>query len=190
MDEADTTDQVHDVIIESAIANYCPDYIGLIPGAVPHGAMPCILTLSHPTTDPRCSEELGLDLYCAQGKSQQPKNGGSNTDTNTDPYPDVPAPYPDVPAPTGASIVSKWVGDLGHRNRYWEAPPRVVGVGPLRNRPNVQVCGVQFVDSTIDAHVAVDRGRPDITPAQARQLARALIAAAAEVEDMGVNRPR
>ena len=56
MDEADTTDQVHNVI-ESAIANYCADYIGLIPGAVPPGAMPCIVTPSHPTTDPRCSEE-------------------------------------------------------------------------------------------------------------------------------------
>jgi hypothetical protein len=131
---------------------------------------------------------VGLDLYCAQGKSEEPKNGGSNTNTN--PYPDVPAPHPDVPAPTGASIVSEWVGDLGHRHRYCEAPRRVVGVGPLPNRPNVQVCGVQFVDGTIDAHVAVDRGRPDITPAQARQLAPALIAAAAEVEDMGVNRPR
>ena len=83
-----------------------------------------------------------------------------------------------VPFPTGAHHVQAWEDG----SRYFETPRSVV---PIRGEEvAVFTAGSQHADGRITREICVNQLHPDnpITVAQARQIARALMAAADAVE--------
>lgn len=102
-------------------------------------------------------------------------------------------PLPSVPCPAGAGIVDEWL-DAGtpHTYRTWHGVHRTIPADDPGNRPwsddiEVYVHGTQTADGEVTRHISVDQLHADnpITAVQARGLARALIAAADEVERHG-----
>ncbi len=98
-------------------------------------------------------------------------------------------PYPHLPFPAGA-IKARWE-DPGTPNayRYFEGRRWVVDRRDDRassEEIEVYVAGTQAPDVTVAREVVVHELHADdaITPTQARQLARALIAAADEVDEL------
>lgn len=90
-----------------------------------------------------------------------------------------------VPAPAGAERIGAWCDELKATPfRYFEGKRHHVERG---DRPVVvYIDGIQRCDGTVDCGVVVHELRFDdpITAAQARQIARALIAAADVVDRM------
>ena len=93
-------------------------------------------------------------------------------------------PPPDVPLPAGAAVADDW--------QPGPAPYRIVlGTKRRIGEVEVQTSVAQFADGTIDhagkielptVHVQAYWGDNGLTAGQARQLARALIAAADELD--------
>ncbi|MEZ0363392.1 hypothetical protein ACAG26_06760 [Mycobacterium sp. pUA109] len=92
---------------------------------------------------------------------------------------------PNVPLPPGAVHADDW--------QPYEPPYRIV-TGPTRviGSYGVWAAAAQFADGSIDdgsqvehptVHVTLTGGRDDLTTAEARQLARALIAAADQFDE-------
>jgi len=92
---------------------------------------------------------------------------------------------PNVPIPAGVSWVANWA-DLGTDTptRYFETVRAVIPC--THGDVAVYVCGIQHADGTVPPEIVVkqmDEGAP-VTAAQARQIARALIAAADAADEL------
>ncbi|BBY36310.1 hypothetical protein MMAN_04440 [Mycobacterium mantenii] len=101
-------------------------------------------------------------------------------------------PFPNVPLPAGAGIVDEWL-DAGtpHAYRTWHGWHRTIAADDPGDRPwsddiEVYVHGTQATDGTVTRHISVHQLHADnpVTAAQARQLARTLMAAADEADMM------
>ena len=89
-------------------------------------------------------------------------------------------PTTNIPAPAGAVEVGEWCLDDGKARQFRGTKRDLVDiVGDL----HVDIVGDQHVDGTIDRYIAVS-GDVSVDAAAARVVARALIAAADEVEQM------
>jgi hypothetical protein len=96
-------------------------------------------------------------------------------------------PFPQVPFPAGA-VKADWQ-DLGSPNafRYFEGEHRVVDRRedlPSSQDVLVYIAGTQALDGTVEREIVVHQLHADhpITPQQARQVARALVAAADDID--------
>jgi hypothetical protein len=96
-------------------------------------------------------------------------------------------PFPQVPFPAGA-VKADW-HDLHSLNafRYFEGAHRVVDRRddlPSSQDVLVYIAGTQALDGTVEREIVVHQLHADepITPQQARQLARALVAAADDID--------
>jgi hypothetical protein len=90
-------------------------------------------------------------------------------------------PYPDLPLPAGAAKVGDWDDPNPWRRFY--------GPGWLIKRTDeddveIIIVGIQYTDGRIERGVELRGYGGPLTAAQTRQLARILIAAAAEMEQM------
>jgi hypothetical protein len=96
-------------------------------------------------------------------------------------------PFPQVPYPGGAVKADPWEDLSSSPFRYFEGSRWVVDRRedlPSSRDIDVYIAGIQAPDGTIEREVVVNQCHADdpMTPRQARQLARALIAAVAEVD--------
>ncbi|MCW2660132.1 MAG: hypothetical protein JWP83_1284 [Mycobacterium sp.] len=99
--------------------------------------------------------------------------------------------YPRVPLPAGAVRVDDWelgrTGADGMPNVYrgFAGTRRVVGCDERDRDIAVEVTGLQHGDSSVERTVSVSEiDGPPLTPATARELGTALIAAADETDEM------
>jgi len=100
------------------------------------------------------------------------------------------SPYPDVPVPAGADKVYDWDDpSTSEAYRFFQGRVRTITADDTKNRPwseDITVCveGTQDPDGTINRDINVHQLHHDdpITANQARQLAAALLEAAAELD--------
>jgi hypothetical protein len=92
---------------------------------------------------------------------------------------------PNLAPPTGATLVDEW-DNIGAALRAFDGPEWRIKHTPDRGRRAdivVTVIGLQYADGHAECEVIIDcPDTPIITPAQARKLGRALVAAANAAE--------
>src|SRR5262245_29578328 len=94
-----------------------------------------------------------------------------------------PTIHPDIPIPAGAvHVYGRYDTDTPTPARYFRGSSWLIERDNRATHIRLQVDGTQHQDGTVTRSVVLDDD--DLTPQQARQLARALIAAADEVEQM------
>jgi hypothetical protein len=92
--------------------------------------------------------------------------------------------YPDLPDPAGALLVDPdWQDSGTNFYRPFHGTSWVVELPDSHVDASVKIAGFQYSGGQVECWIHVDNAE-GLFPAQARQLARALIAAADEVEKM------
>jgi hypothetical protein len=94
--------------------------------------------------------------------------------------------HPTLPIPVGATRIDDW--DRDGRMFYGSAAATIEASGWLREPVTVETGGLQNVDGSYEWLIWAGAVHPDnpLTAAQARQFGEALIAAAEELEQLGV----
>lgn len=87
---------------------------------------------------------------------------------------------PEVPPPAGAVSVGEWLLDGGNA-RHFAGTVREVDLA-RGEIATVKIAGDQFAAGHVDRYAIVERRLPALSAAEARQLARTLMAAADELD--------
>ena len=98
---------------------------------------------------------------------------------------------PDIPEPVGAIEVTAWKHDGGLDKacrKFWGRAFELHSDAPhIDSWALVQHAGIQWADGRVKRWIAVDTGR--LTPRDAREVARVLLAATVELEWLNRNEP-